>query len=211
MKTAVASHQKQKANIIKKGKPDLRYNPNPPEGGLVIRVTTKILGGYKNTENEYRKIMQRSIGRDNLWITAKEKEALKKDEIPESFLRRLIRFHLVDNTRGEPSMWKKEDIRKVTSSLVDGKFNATVSLRNQNGDRGFETTLKGIIKLNNNEITQFDLVAKGLYWGEGTYTRNAPKNRFPLAVAFTLADGRNVTDEIPPQGSRGWVKGYIEG
>ena len=108
-------------------------------------------------------------------------------------------------------MWKKEDIRKVTSSLVDGKFNASVSLRNQNGDRGFETTLKGIIKLNNNEITQFDLVANGSYWGEGKYTRNAPKNRFPLAVAFTLADGRNITDEIPPQGSRGWVKGYIEG
>ena len=211
MKKAVVSHQKQKVNIIRKGKPDLRYNPNPPKGGLVLRVTTKILGGYENTQNEYRKIMQRSIGRDNLWITSKEKEALKKDEIPESFLRRLIRFHLVDNTRGEPSMWKKEDIRKVTSSLVDGKFNASVSLRNQNGDRGFETTLKGIIKLNKNEITQFDLVAKGLYWGEGTYTRNAPKNRFPLAVAFTLADGRNVTDEIPPQGSRGWVKGYIDG
>ena len=40
-------------------------------------------------------------------------------------------------------------------------------------------------------------------------TRNAPKGRFPFAVAFTLADGSDVADKIPPQGSRGWLEGYL--
>ena len=47
---------------ITKGKSDPRYNPNPPKGGLVIRVTTKILGGYEKTENTYREIINK-IGR----------------------------------------------------------------------------------------------------------------------------------------------------
>jgi hypothetical protein len=31
-----------------------------------------------------------------------------------------------------------------------------------------------------------------------------------LAIAFTLADGSDVADGVPPQGSRGWVQGYIK-
>ena len=59
------------------------------------------------------------------------------------------------------------------------------------------------------KVTRLDVVAKGEFWGEGTYTRRAPKGRFPLAIAFTLADGKDAADTIPPQGSRGWVQGYI--
>ena len=53
-------------------------------------------------------------------------------------------------------------------------------------------------------------MAHGQFHGEGTYTRNAPKGKFPLAIAFTLADGKDAADTIPPQGSRGWVPGYIK-
>ena len=194
---------------ITKGKSDPRYNPNPPKGGLVIRVTTKILGGYEKTENTYREIINRSLGRDNFWATGSEKKELINGKLPDTFLRRLVRFHLVDNTRGEPTMWRPSDIRTIKGNLENGQLSAKVVLRNDQGDRGYETQILGMIKTEGGEIIGFDAVAKGQYWGEGKYTRNAPKGRFPLAVAFKLADGKDIADSIPPQGSRGWVQGYI--
>jgi len=194
---------------IIKGKSDPRYNPSPPKGGLVIRVTTKVLDGYEKTENTYRKIMHRSLGRDNFWVTVSEKKELINGKLPDTFLRRLVRFHLVDNTRGEPTMWRLSDIRTIKGNLENGQLSAKVVLRNDQGDRGYETQILGMIKTEGGEITGFDAVSKGQYWGEGKYTRNAPKGRFPLAVAFKLADGKDIADSIPPQGSRGWVQGYI--
>jgi len=191
------------------GKSDPRYNPSPPKGGLVIRVTTKVLDGYEKTENTYRKIMHRSLGRDNFWVTVSEKKELINGKLPDTFLRRLVRFHLVDNTRGEPTMWRLSDIRTIKGNLENGQLSAKVVLRNDKGDRGYETQILGMIKTEGGEITGFDAVSKGQYWGEGKYTRNAPKGRFPLAVAFKLADGKDIADSIPPQGSRGWVQGYI--
>ena len=40
-------------------------------------------------------------------------------------------------------------------------------------------------------VTRLDLVDKG------TYSRRAPKGRFPLAIAFTLVDVRDAADSIP--------------
>ena len=39
--------------------------------------------------------------------------------------------------------------------------------------------------------------------------RKAFLGRFPLAVSMTLADGRDVADQILPQGARGWLEGYL--
>jgi len=209
MRKAIKEPRSTDFTKITKGKSDPRYNPSPPNGGMVIRVTTKVLGGYEKTENTYRRIMHGSLGRDNLWITAGEKKELINDKLPDTFLRRLVRFHLVDNTRGEPTMWGPGDIRTIKGNLKDGKLSVKVTLRNDQGNRGYEAQILGIIKAESGKITHFDAVAKGQYWGEGKYTPNAPKGRFPLAVAFTLADGSDIADSIPPQGSRGWVRGYI--
>ena len=191
-------------------KSSLQNNPKPPTGGLVVRVTSKVLGGYEKTDNEYRRIFQASLGRDNLWIRAAEHTALAKGELPKSLLRRIARFHLVDNTRGEPPMWDNNEIKKLEGVLRKGQLRATVHLRTANNDRGYEAQLFGRIETKNGKVTRLDLVAKGTFWGEGRYTRNAPKGRFPLAVAFTLVDGKGAADSIPPQGSRGWVQGYIK-
>jgi hypothetical protein len=45
------------------------------------------------------------------------------------------------------------------------------------------------------KVTPLDLIAKG---------------KFPLEISFTLADGRDTADAIPPQGSRGWLRGYLK-
>lgn len=47
--------------------------------------------------------------------------------------------------------------------------------------------------------------ALGDFLGEGPYTSGAPEGKFPLAISFTLADGSDLADRIPPQESRGWV------
>ena len=206
---SLKKHRPVKATAIAKGTPDARYNPKLPKGGLVVRVTSKVLGGYEEPENEYRKIFQQSIGRDNLWISASEHTALTKDQLPQSLLQRLARFHLVDNTRGEPPMWRENEIQKLQGTLRSGQLRATVQLKTAKGDRGYEAELLGRIETKAGKVTRLDVVAKGEFWGEGTFTRNAPKSRFPLAIAFTLADGKDAADTIPPQGSRGWLPGYM--
>ena len=209
IQTALAKHRPVKVAAITKGTPDARYNPKPPKGGLVVRVTSKVLGGYEEPENEYRRIFQTSLGRDNLWISANEHTALAKGQLPQSLLKRLARFHMVDNTRGEPPMWRENEIKKLEGKIEKGQLRATVQLKTAKGDRGYDAQLLGNVEAKNGKVTRLDLVASGQFWGEGAYTRNAPKGKFPLAIAFTLADGKDAADIIPPQGSRGWLPSYI--
>ena len=210
IQATLAKHRPIKITAIAKGTPDARYNPKPPKGGLVVRVTSKVLGGYEEPENEFRRIFQTSLGRDNLWISANEHAALAKGQLPQSLLKRLARFHLVDNTRGEPPMWRENEIKKLEGKIEKGQLRATVQLKTAKGDRGYEAELFGRVETKGGKVIRLDVVAKGEFWGEGTYTRNAPKGRFPLAIAFTLADGKDAADTVPPQGSRGWVQGYIK-
>ena len=209
IQTALAKHQPVKVAPLAKGTPDAPFNPEPPKGGRVVRVTSKVLGGYEEPENEFRRIFQQSLGRDNLWISANEHAALAKGQLPQNLLKRIARFHLVDNTRGEPSMWNDNEIKKLEGTLRNGQLRTTVQLKTAKGDRSYEAELLGHIETKKGKVTRFDVVAKGNFRGEGTYTRNAPKGRFPLAIAFTLADGKDAADTIPPQGSRGWLPGYM--
>jgi hypothetical protein len=190
-------------------KVDRRFNVEPPEGGLVVRVRAKVLGGYEPTTDPWRAIFQESVSRDNLWIKADEHEALVRGEVPLSLQRRLARFHLVDNTRGEPPLWSEDDIRSLEIRLDDGRLTGRVHLETERGDRGYDAELLGHVETDNGRVVRLDLVALGEFWGEGPYTRGAPKGKFPLAVSFSLADGTDVADQIPPQGSRGFVQGYL--
>ena len=52
------------------------------------------------------------------------------------------------------------------------------------------------------QFERFDLLAKGNFWGEGLYTGGAPKGKFPLVIAFQLADSHIVAGSVPPQGTR---------
>lgn len=188
---------------------DVRYNPKPPVGGLVLRVRGKVLGGYEETDNRWGKVMQRALSRDNMWVTKKEREVLVAGELPPKLMRRLARFHLVDSTRGEPPMWLDAEVRDVSIKRDGDHILGTVSIRSKDGKRGYQAAVRGRLIIDKAEIQRFDIVASGLYWGQGRYTRGAPAGKFPFAVSFTLADGSDVADAIPPQGSRGWVDGYF--
>ncbi|MBW3600499.1 MAG: hypothetical protein KY475_24945 [Planctomycetes bacterium] len=194
---------------IDDGKVDPRFNVTPPEGGLVVRVHTKVLDGYEPTADPWKAIFQAALSRDNLWITQSEHEALVRCELPQSLLRRIARFHLVDNTRGEPTMWSDKEIRLLDLKLHDGRISGRVHMETTRGDRGYEAELLGFVETEDGRVTRLDLVAKGDFWGEGPFTGGAPEGRFPLGVSFTLADGSEAADRIPPQGSRGWLPGYL--
>jgi hypothetical protein len=188
---------------------DPRYNVSPPEGGLVVRVRAKVLDGYAPTNDRWKTIFQNALSRDNLWITKPEHESLARGEFPVTLQRRLARFHLVDNTRGEPPMWREGEIRSLEIRLDGRAVTGAVHLETERGDRGYRAEIRGLVEVAGNRVTRFDLVALGQFWGEGRYTRGAPEGEFPLAVSLTLADGTDVADLIPPQGSRGWLQGYL--
>ncbi len=191
-------------------KRDRRYSPEPPVGGLVVRMNAKVLSGYDRPKNEPDKIFQQAISRDNVWITKDEHAALASGTVPELLQRRIARFHLVDSTRGEPTMWKDDEIVSCEMKIDGTTFRGKVHLRSRQGDREFQCELLGRLATKDGQITRFDIVAKGGFRGEGQYTKRAPKGTFPLAIAFTLADMRDIADRIPPQGSRGWVDGYMK-
>jgi hypothetical protein len=207
---ALQQYRPQQTSIVKPGQPDSRYNPTPPDGGLVVRVQARILDGYEPPQNAMEDAFQTALSRDNLWVTRQEHQALIAGKVPDTLIRRLARFHLVDNTRGEPPMWREAEIRAADVQLQDGILRGKISLSTSDDSRRYDAELYGHIAHDGTSITRFDVVAKGLFRGEGRYTRGAPKGDFPLAISFTLADGSDVADAIPPQGSRGWLPGYID-
>jgi hypothetical protein len=190
-------------------KVDPQYNLRPPEGGLVVRVQAKVLDGYAPTEDRWRQIFQTALSRDNLWISASEHKAMTRGDVPVSLQQRIARFHLVDNTRGEPPMWKPEEIRSCEIKLDNRILSGRVHLETKDGKRGYQADLKGIVKVTDGVVVGLDMVVLGEFWGRGSYTGGAPEGKFPLAISLTLADGTDVADRIPPQGSRGWLRGYL--
>ena len=76
--------------------------------------------------------------------------------------------------------------------------------------RGYSAKLKGVVEIADSKVTRFDIVALGDFWGEGPYTRGAPAGKFPLAIAFELADGSDLADQVVPQGVKGWLGGYLK-
>lgn len=183
--------------------------PQPPAGGLVVDVTTKLLGGYDPDDERGRRYLE-SVGRDHLWLRKDETEALARGDLPDSVKRRLVRYHLIDNTRGEPPMWSDADIKKLELTLKDGRLAGSVHLETRSGERGYQADILGYVETKDGKVTRFDLLARGDFWGHGTYTRGAPKGRFPVAVAFSLADGEGGAYKVPPQGARGNVNGYLK-
>jgi hypothetical protein len=190
-------------------RPHVAVLPSPPDGGLVLDVVTKVLGGY-DTDDPRTERYRQSLGRDHLWLRPDEVQAIARGTIPGSVQQRLARYHLVDNTRGEPPMWRADEIRHLEMSLQDGVLRGRVHLETRRGDRGYQAELLGVVETADGRVTRLDIVAQGNFWGEGTYTRGAPPGRFPLAVAFTLADPDCAASKVPPQGARGNLAGYLQ-
>lgn len=196
------------SEILPMGAPDPNYQRSLPAGAVVIQVNTKVLSGYKETDDAFLKIFQQSIARDNLWILADEIKQLKDGVVAESLANRIARFHLIDNTRGEPDMWNRNDIHFLNLKLnKDRRLTGDAEIESANSV--YRTKLLGTVKFEGDRLTQFDVVARGWYQGEGTFTKNAPEGEFPLAVAMRLPKVNDKARTVAPQGSKGWLQGYL--
>jgi hypothetical protein len=180
-----------------------------PEGGLVAAVTTKVLGGHEPVKSEKGTLRydmetawKTSLGREHLWIRQDEIQTLARGDLPESLKKRIVRFHLVDNTRGTPTGWTDMEIKKLEMTLDKGSLRGTVQLETKDGRRGYHASLLGFIQTKDGKVTRFDIVANGLFWGHGTYTPGAPAGKFPLAIAFTLADVNDPLTKLVPDAVR---------
>jgi hypothetical protein len=208
------------------GKPDPNYTRTPPEGGLVARVWTRIL---ERKDGKWARGVTNVPGhdlaaRDHLWLTADEVQSLvpsrpavgKSYAVPDPVADRLLRYHLVDNTRGEPSFWWPEHVRrcdlrlKVTAASaesvelrLDGEALLTAAASGKQPEHGYEARMQGRLRYrpSSRAFDRFDLAVVGDYWGEGPYTKGSRPGKNPLGVVIELA-GDEPTDRIPPQGAR---------
>lgn len=195
---------------LKVENPDPRFQKKPPEGSIVVHTHAKVLGGYEKTEDDWRKIFQRSVSRDNLWILPEESEALSQGKFLPALSQRLIRYHLIDNTRGEPTFWKPKEVKLADLTIdAQGQIRGTIKLEREDGSSGYQANLLGKLAFTEGKLTQFDLVAHGDYWGAGRYTRKPPEGKFPLGVSFRIPATPSSFDDVPPQGTKGWAHPYL--
>lgn len=209
------------------GKMDARYTRTPPADGLIVRVNTRILD---EKQGDYCAGVCKTTGgsmaaRDFLWLTKEEVKSLAPPKaevgesypLPEKVARRIARFHLNDNTRGEPPLWKADDVRtnewtltvtKVTAAGVELRLDGNVALSTKadpaDADRGYAAKARGHLRWvpAKNTFDKFDAAVVGDHWGEGAYTKGARPGKSPLGFAFTLADPTKPGDTVPPQAIR---------
>lgn len=215
---------------------DPRYVRQSPPGGISLKVYSRDLprprGESAGAERDDWRL--RAWNLDHAWLTADEVRSLipsdpaagKSYPVPWPIVRRLARFHLIDNVRGEVSMWREEDVKEaVLTATVERVDGARIAVRlagrvlnkargawsiEGNGpavgtERGYDAQLLGYAAFDRERavVERFDLVAIGSRWGATQYNvRGDDLGPAPLGIAFELAAGV-AADRTPPQGS-GW-------
>ena len=183
---------------------DPRFQRAIPEGAVVVDVYSKILeADWPPTDDEMIKPLRVSTGRDHLWILKDEIEVLAAGRFPERLAKRIARYHLIDNTRGEPPMWAPAEVKELALGMKGGR----VRLESGDGDRTFAAAVAAVVEFREGKLATFDLVARGKFAGEGQFTRNAPRGPFTLWIAFTLSKGGEAA-KVAPQGARD-LRGYL--
>lgn len=212
------------------GPADAQYSRTPPPGGLIVNVYTRILD--RSSDGALCHGSCRVTGgdlpaRDHLWLTAADCRALlpaeprpgEKVRLPRAVAERILRFHLVDNTRGEPPLWSRDQVRSQDLRLtvesadaggvalrLDGTALLATNADAAKADRGYDVRLLGHLHYDTvrQKWDRFEVVAVGDHWGEGKFTPHARPGRTPLGVLFELARGDAPADRVPPQGAREW-------
>ena len=201
-------------------RPDARYDRKPPEGGLILNVFTRI----PIPQEPGKWTPNNATGRDHMWITRDEMKLLIPQSwrkgasvaIPKAVAERLVRYHLVDNVRGEPNHWDQAEVTESSLKLeVENpgthtlRLSGTARMKTADGRRGYDTRVQGHLTCNPamDRFSRFDVISWGEAWGSGTYTEGAPPGRFPLVIALSLA-GNKSADMVAPQASR-WLPGYL--
>lgn len=206
-----------KVTIGEAGEDDARYAPALPEGGAIIRVSTRAL----EREGERLRAAEATDATfltavDHLWLRAGEVRELRGlaetgGELSEALALRIARFHLLDNTRGEPRNWSRDEVKSVkVTVLKGGELKGGFEVASPDRSLGYEGVFSGRLAFGEGrEFEGFDLLVVGDHWGESRYTRGARPGRSPLGQVFQLVREPAAADRIPPQGIRAGA-GYWE-
>lgn len=207
---------------------DPNYTRTPPPDGLIARVHARILDrkGDDFVKGSCEYAGGDKAARDFLWLTADEVRAFAPAKaepgfsypVPAKVADRILRFHLVDNTRGEPAFWEKKDVRDhalmltvtaATADAVDLRLDGTALLATaadpDRAARGFEARLLGTVRYRPaaGTIDRFEVTALGEHWGTSEVEgRGARPGRALLGVTFGLADPKVSANRVPPEGAR---------
>lgn len=170
--------------------------PKPPAGSAVLRVYQRIIPVPKGADSA-----NENVQRDHFWLLPEEITALSSGSFPDTLGLRLCRFVFNDAIRGEPDMWKLEEvrIREFTASKELGgvKFSGRFKMETADKARGLEGKIEGTAVFDGGKTLEFKAVADTTAWGRCTHTPNPPVGRFPLKFAFTVAP--NAIDTVAPQ------------
>jgi hypothetical protein len=173
----------------------------PPEGGLVLTVTWKVLGGTDRPESAaatghgaYDRAMANALGVDRLWVRADEAAALARGDFPESLQRRIGR-HVSYVCVGT--------VKEAHLTLRDGRLEGRYV-----ADTGDRADVLGFVAARGGKVTRFDLVIKGLGervedCGFAAGLTVVPRGRkVPVGLAFCLADPDDELARVPPHYAR---------
>ena len=200
---------------------DARYHAAPPAGGVVLVASARMLkesGGTLQacSADDHQLGRGHLAAVDRMWIREAEwKELLETGAeggpVSDRLALRLLRYHLVDFTRGEPSFWERTEIRSQSLRIEPGakagsfELSGSAKMATADGKRGFEPSLFGKVEIGaGGQLLRCDLIAVGDHWGEGAYTGPARPGRTPLGIAFRLADPDSRADRLRPQASH-WL------
>lgn len=185
---------------------------NPPKDAVMVGVYARI-----KPLPEHVWGLNKGIGRDWLWIYPEDMKALATASIgvngvvamPKDLMYRIARFHLLDDVRGTPDLWKSGHVRSLnwSAKAVDEPNGARhiqltmdYKMRTDSGGRGYEGKLEAKIEVDRNarKVTQFRGYALGQAWGEGTYTPFPPPGKYKLHVAFQET-AEPISRIVPPE------------
>ena len=210
---------------------DDQFHRTMPEGAQVFEVFTRLLakgddGCWIAAKSEKGKGDQ--PGRDHFWLTKQELADLADlnaksgatKKLSKFVERRIARFHLLDDTRGEPPMWDDKEVRKVEITLrckkADGKkivwaIEGDALMQTADEQRGCKVALGGewVVDRVTKRVVGGDLVALGEHWGESALTRGAPPGSTPIGIVFTLPKDEKLAAQVPPQFAR-HLRYYLE-
>jgi hypothetical protein len=164
--------------------------------------------------------LNRGVGRDFLWIYPDEAAALQtscaaaKDTgpvaLPRALLRRILRFHLVDNVRGTADMWGRDEVRQAAlrahlvrrdeascTLAISGSF----AMQTADEGRGYKGQLDAelTVAAAAPRVSRLRLYSTGKAWGAGTYTPNQPPGRYDLVIAMVDANDDPIAHTVPPE------------
>ncbi len=174
-------------------RPDARFERKPPEGGLILNVYTRI----PLPQEPGKWTPNNATGRDHMWLTRDEMKSLIPQAwrkgvsvpVPKAVSERLVRYHLVDNVRGEPNHWDQTEVAESTLKLeVENpatqtmRLSGTARMKTADGRRGYDTRLQGHLTFSSamERFTRFDMLSCGEAWGSGTYTGRRPSWPVPV-------------------------------